>query len=239
MRREPLLDSQLGIETPEGVVLALRPAGLVPRFCAAAIDMVIRAVIYAVLGTTLIFAREMGVGIFLVLLFLLEWFYHVIFEVWRRGATPGKRVMGLVVVEDNGLPVSLGASVVRNLLRAVDFMPFFYGAGVVSLLLTRDFKRLGDLVAGTRVVYADAGSRRRQLPDAMPQAPRSMPDLEVQQALIGLAERAPRLTHERLAELTRMADEVMNLPPVPNPEQRLFAHAGWLLGRRTTPGDKR
>lgn len=239
MRREPLLDSQLGIETPEGVVLALRPAGLVPRFCAAAIDMIIRAVIYVVLGTTLAFAREMGFGIFLVLLFLLEWFYHVVFEVWRRGATPGKRVMGLVVVEDNGLPVSLGASVVRNLLRVVDFMPFFYGAGVVSLLLTRDFKRLGDLVAGTRVVYADTTSRRRQLPDAEPQAPRSMPDLEVQQALISLAERAPRLTPERLAELTRMADQVMKLPPVPHPEQRLFAHAGWLLGRRTPQGDKR
>lgn len=238
MPRESLLDTRLGVETPEGVVLELRPAGLVPRFAAAFIDLVIRGVAYIILGTALSFAGHFGMGIFLILLFLIEWFYHVVFEVWRQGATPGKRVMGLAVVEDNGLPVSAGASVVRNLIRFVDLLPFMYGAGVVSMVLTRDFKRLGDLAAGTRVVYVEPVSRRRQLPEVEPMAPHRMPALEVQQAVIELAERAPRLTPERLGELTRLADDVMHLPPVPRREERLFAHASWLLGRRARTGER-
>ncbi|MBL8516412.1 MAG: RDD family protein [Betaproteobacteria bacterium] len=234
-----MLDTRLGVETPEGVVLELRPAGLVPRFAAFAIDLVIRFVIYLVLGTALGFAGQFGLGFFLIGLFLIEWLYPVFFEVWRRGATPGKRVMGITVVEDNGLPVSFASSVVRNLLRFVDFLPLFYGAGLVALLLTRDFKRLGDLAAGTRVIYVDPPARRRILPDVDPAAPARIPRPEVQQAVIELAERSTRLTPERLDELSSLAGRAVGVDRADLTSSRIFAIAAWLLGRRASTGDAR
>lgn len=233
-----MLDTRLGVETPEGVLLELKPAGLVPRFAAFAIDFLIRAALYTILGTALGLAGRFGMGLFLIGLFLIEWLYPVVFEVWRQGATPGKRSMGIAVVEDNGLPVSFASSVVRNLLRFVDFLPLFYGAGIVSMLITQDFKRLGDLAAGTRVVYVDPPARRRVLPDVVPEAPRALPVPAVQQAMIELAERSARLTPERLAELCDLAGRAVGLRPLPGaavPESRIFAMAAWLLGRREQP----
>lgn len=227
-----MLDTRLGVETPEGVLLELRPAGLVPRFAAFAIDLVIRFVVYLILSMTLGFAGEFGFGFLLIGMFLIEWFYPVAFEVWRRGATPGKRVMGIAVVEDNGLPVTFASSVVRNLLRFVDFLPFLYGVAVVSMVLTRDFKRLGDLAAGTRVVYVDPPARRRILPDVPPTAPARIPRPEVQQAMIELAERSARLTPERLRELCELAGRAIGLRGHDISESRIFAIAAWLLGRR-------
>lgn len=227
-----MLDTRLGVETPEGVLLELRPAGMVPRFAAFAIDLIIRFVLYMILGMALGIAGDFGFGFFLIGLFLIEWFYPVAFEVWRRGATPGKRVMGIAVVEDNGLPVTFASSVVRNLLRFVDFLPAFYGVAIVSMLLTRDFKRLGDLAAGTRVVYVDPPARRRVLPDVAPTAPSRIPRPEVQQAMIELAERSARLTPERLRELCELAGRAIGLSARDVSESRIFAIAAWLLGRR-------
>lgn len=89
------------------------------------------------------------------MLFLLEWFYPIIFEVYRQGQTPGKKVMAIKVLQDNGIPVGWPTSLIRNLLRAVDFLPMMYGFGVVSMLIARNFRRLGDLAAGTLVVYVE------------------------------------------------------------------------------------
>ncbi|MDX2217550.1 MAG: RDD family protein [Burkholderiales bacterium] len=235
MSSRPLLDTRLGVETPEGVLLELRPAGIVPRFGAFVIDFIFRVVMYMMLAMALGYAGEFGTGIFLIGLFLIEWFYPVVFEVWRRGATPGKRVMGIAVVEDNGLPVTFASSVVRNLLRFVDFLPFLYGVAIVSMLLTRDFKRLGDLAAGTRVVYVDPPARRRVLPEVMPLAPARIPRPEVQQAVIELAERSTRLTPERLRELCELAGRAIGLSGHDVSESRIFAMAAWLLGRRSPP----
>src|SRR5262245_64045083 len=95
----------------------------------------------------------LGVAFWFILLFALEWFYPVVFELTPSGATPGKRTFGLRVLMDNGLPVTAAASVTRNLLRAADFLPLFYGFAIVSMLVRRDAKRLGDVAAATLVVY--------------------------------------------------------------------------------------
>jgi len=214
-------------------VFDLRPAGPVARFAAFAIDLLIRGVIYFILLISLASFGKLGMGILLILMFLLEWFYPVVFEVYFGGATPGKRVMGIIVVEDSGLPVSIGSSITRNLLRFADFLPFLYGFGVMSMLLTRDFKRLGDLAAGTQVVYRDPTDKLRKLPDVEPVAPERVPPMEVQQALIALAERSTRLTEERIDELTTLAERVTGLKPGPRSAQRVFGIALWLMGRRT------
>ena len=112
------------------------------------------------------FMGGIGVAFLLILFFALEWFYPVAFELTASGATPGKRVFGLRVVMDNGLPVTPAASLTRNLLRAADFLPFGYGFAIVSMLLRRDFKRLGDIAAATIVVHEPRAVPRIDLDDS-------------------------------------------------------------------------
>ena len=148
-----MLDSVVAAETPEGILLEMRPAGLSARFCAFAIDWLIRiAVLYAAMFVVGVMGG-VGIAFWLILAFVLEWFYPVVFELGKRGATPGKRAMDLKVVMDNGLPITPAASVTRNLLRAADFLPLAYGAAIVCMLLRTDGKRLGDLAAATLVVH--------------------------------------------------------------------------------------
>ena len=73
-------------------------------------------------------------GAAFVTVFLLEWFYPVFFEVYRNGATPGKQALNLAVVQDDGIPVGWSASMVRNLLRTADLLPFLYGCGLLSMM---------------------------------------------------------------------------------------------------------
>jgi len=198
----PLIDTVRSNETPEGVALGLQVAGAVPRALALVLDSVIRALLYLVLAPLLALSG-VGVGIALLGFFLLEWFYPVLFEVYR-GATPGKSAMGLAVVQDDGTPVGLPASMIRNLLRLVDFLPFGYGLGLVATLVDRDCRRLGDLAAGTLVVHVEQRARqsgRQSIPDAPPRPPPPGLPLAAQQAILSFAERRHRLSSARCVEL--------------------------------------
>src|SRR3546814_2568230 len=75
--------------------------------------------------------------------------YPVVFEAMFNGQTPGKRAMELRVVSADGAPVGWLASIVRNLLRAVDALPVGYGFGLVASLADPHGRRLGDMVAST------------------------------------------------------------------------------------------
>ena len=132
--------------------------GPVPRSLAYLIDLGLRAVVLIVVSMVLGFAGAGGVGIILVLSFLLEWFYPVVFEVYRNGQTPGKKYLGLMAVNDDLTPVNWSTSTVRNLLRAVDFFPFAYLGGFACMVLSSRFQRMGDLAAG------HVGRRRRGTP---------------------------------------------------------------------------
>ncbi|MEO7728347.1 MAG: RDD family protein, partial [Burkholderiales bacterium] len=180
-------------------------AGPVPRALAFVIDLLIRGVVYVVVAALVGQLKGTGTGIMMIVAFLLEWFYPVFFEVWGNGATPGKRSFGLVVLNDTGTPVGFGASVTRNLLRAVDFLPFLYAFGLIAMLLNRDFKRLGDLAAGTIVVYRDKAAVRGVLPDARPVAPAATLTLAEKRAVLDFAERYATLTEERADELAAHA----------------------------------
>lgn len=198
-RTNPVVDTLRIQETPEGVDVELRVAGPVVRAAALGIDTLIKGALYLTLTPLLAFSG-LGLGLVLLGMFILEWFYPVFFEL-LRGATPGKRAMGLEVVQDDGTPVGPAASVIRNLLRVVDFLPLLYGAGFVSTLVDRDFRRLGDLAAGTLVVHVAPRSRRGEIPRHEPvPLPRPLP-LEVQQAILDFAERSPGLSPQRREEL--------------------------------------
>ncbi|RKT43864.1 RDD family protein [Thiocapsa rosea] len=189
-------------ETPEGVDLALRVAGPAPRAIAYLLDVVIRFALLIVVLPLAAFSG-FGTGLILLALFGLEWLYPVFFEV-RSGATPGKRSMGLMVVHDDGTPVRLPASLIRNLLRTVDFLPILYGVGLVSMLVDRDFRRLGDLAAGTLVVYADTPPEKPSIPQVAAQAPPAGLALEAQQAILAFAERGHALSEARRIELAEI-----------------------------------
>ena len=158
-----MIDTIRQLETPEGVALTMRLAGPMARVLAWLVDALFRALVYLGLSGILLLLGSTGVGIFMVALFLLEWFWSVPFEVGRRGATPGKRIFGLKVVQRDGTPVSLSASILRNLLRAADFFPFAYGVGLIAMLTSREFQRLGDLAADTVVVHDEKRHGKRSL----------------------------------------------------------------------------
>lgn len=156
-----LLDTRAAIETPEHVLLSYHLAGPIRRGLAWGIDTLLRGALLTLVGVAVGFSSAVfgerlegfKTGIVLVLVFLLEWVYFVVCDVTMSGRSPGKKALGLRVVSAEGLPVSLGDSLLRNLLRGADFLPVGYVLGVVCMLLDARFRRLGDLVAGTLVIY--------------------------------------------------------------------------------------
>jgi uncharacterized RDD family membrane protein YckC len=230
-----VLDSVVAAETPEGILLEMRPAGASARFAAYLIDLLIYLALLFAASIILGLMGNFGVGIFFIIVFLLHWFYPVFFELGRSGATPGKRSMGLKVVMDNGLPVTPAASITRNLMRFADFMPAFYGFAAVSMLVRADGKRLGDLAAGTLVVHQPRPAPKAALDMVTPVAPVRTLSQRDQSAVIALAARAPTLTVERLDELAAMAAVVQGSEvrrPDTEVTRRVLGVAQWLLGRR-------
>jgi uncharacterized membrane protein SpoIIM required for sporulation/uncharacterized RDD family membrane protein YckC len=157
------LRQQLGVETPEHVVLSFELAGLGSRAAAAAADLVVLGAAYFLIfvffaaagwsdawsgglggwGTAVVVLVS-GLGFFL---------YYALFEALWDGRTPGKRALGLRVVLDTGRPVTANAATVRNLVRIVDFMvPLGPLPGLAFVFFHPANKRLGDIAAGTIVV---------------------------------------------------------------------------------------
>lgn len=207
------LDTRIGIETPEGIDLVMRPAGLLPRALAFGIDLSIRVL---VIGVLLIFFRlfdKLGTGLSSIAIFLVTWWYMVLFEVLNQGCTPGKRIMGLRVVHDDGTPIGWASSLIRNLLRVVDMLPFGYSVGAISCLSHPRFKRLGDLAAGTWVVYRDMPVQRPILPLADPLIAPFPLTLDEQRAVLDLAERQGELSSARADELAGILAEPLRVSP--------------------------
>lgn len=224
----------MAAETPEGILLELRPAGVVVRFYAFLVDWGVRLVILYAAAVGNLLVGEIGVAFWLILLFALEWVYPIVFELRASGASPGKRAFGLKVVMENGLPVTAAASVTRNLLRAADFLPFGFACAIVSMLTRPDCKRLGDIAAATLVVHARRDVTRGVLDGVPPLAPVHPLGREDQAALIALAARAPRLTAARLDELAALAAVVSGDEGHSGPQvtRRVLGVAQWALGRR-------
>lgn len=230
------LDTVCRVATPEGCEIGLRLAGPATRARAWLLDFVLRGALFAALAVLLGFMGNFGSGLILVCGFLIEWFYPVLFEVYMRGQTPGKRAFGLVVLHDDGRPVGWRASFARNTLRFIDFLPFFYATGFIVTLLNRDGKRLGDLAAGTVVTYAEAVAGKSEAPpdsgETGVEAPPLPLSMEEQQALVEFSRRAVLLTEERAAELAEIpAPLTAGLTP-DEARHRLLRIGNFLLGRR-------
>lgn len=225
------LDTVYLAETPEGIDLQAQLAGPVVRAIAYSIDIAIRSLVIGAIWIILIFAGKVGVGIILLLSFILEWFYPVLFEVYNNGQTIGKRYMGLAVVNYDLTPITWGPSLVRNLLRFADFMPFSYLGGLLSIVLTRRFQRLGDLAAGSLVIYRNETRQHGSLPDNPPRPPSIPLSLEDQTAIIGFTERHEDLSYDRQKELASILSDATQLEPEKNIAY-LRSVGNWLLGVR-------
>lgn len=228
------LDTRRYVETPEGVEVSIALAGPLIRAWAWAIDVVIRGVVnlaFAILvGLFSATLGEAGWGLLLIWTFGLEWFYPVVFEA-RFGATPGKKMLGLVVLHDDGTPVGWRAALVRSLLRFVDHLPAAPLFGLLSMGMSSNFKRLGDHAAGTVVTYRQVSRPRATLP-AVPAVPLPVPlALDEQRAVIDFAQRSNGWTEERAAELAEVLIPVVG-GPGPIAARRVQGMARWLLGGR-------
>lgn len=153
-----VLSDQTFLEIPENVRLGFRLAGPGTRLGAYLLDLGIRsAALYAIVVAVSILlvpfaATGLPTGVYLVVAFLLEWGYGCFFETWWNGQTPGKRTFGLRVIKTEGYAIGFHEAMIRNLLRAADFVPLFYAAGFLAAISSPRLQRIGDLVAGTMVV---------------------------------------------------------------------------------------
>lgn len=204
------IDGRIALLTPEGVPILLTPAGPAIRGMAWGLDAIVWIVIAAAAGwglTTLLGPSQLATGLFSLTVFAVFWAYPVVCEVYFNGATPGKKIAGIQVVRDNGLPVGWRESALRNLLTTADFLPMLYATGLLCMLFDGRFRRVGDLVAGTLVVYRDRPMKRTDtLPDAAPQPPPWPLTVVQQRALADLFAREKTLPEERMLELATLAE---------------------------------
>ncbi len=205
-----MLDGRLSVVTPEGVRLLLTPAGPYKRAIAWSIDFALWSTVMAVV-LFLLPKGKLGMGIYSIALFLTYWGYPIISEVYFGGRTVGKRVAGIEVVRSDGLPVGWRESALRNLMLVADFLPMFYMTGLICMMFDRHFRRAGDLVAGTLVVYREPPKPRAVLVDAAPMAPPFPLSADQQRTLADLFERESSLPVERMAELGTIAEPLTGL----------------------------
>lgn len=238
-------DTLQSVELADGVEIQLRVAGVAVRSMAYMIDLLIRIAIDIGMSILMfwllsgVLGPQVTMGLFLLFIFIMEWFYNVIFEVGAKGATPGQRIFKLRVMSLTGGPVTLAQAVMRNFLRVVDFMPFLYLTGIVCMLYTKRFQRLGDLVANTVVTYVELPhvvTAQTQI-QAERRAPSQVLTREEQAALLQFIERAPLWADERRLELAALAHPLTNAPGTEG-LRRLCGMALWLQDpeeKRPTP----
>jgi uncharacterized RDD family membrane protein YckC len=145
---------RIEIRTPEGFNLEMTLAGLGSRAAAAIVDTLI--IVALALVVFLPFRNAGGslpVRILLIATPTTLFFgYHLAFETLGRRQSPGKRLLRLRVVQSDGSPIGAAGSLVRNLIRIVDFLPAFYLIGITAVFATTQNQRLGDVAAGALVV---------------------------------------------------------------------------------------
>jgi uncharacterized RDD family membrane protein YckC len=233
MESNIIRDTVREVATPEGCEIGLRIAGPLSRARAWMFDFLLRLAVWIALSSVAGLTGNFGTGMAMVSAFLLEWFYPVLFEVFMRGQTPGKRVCGLAVLHDDGTPVSWGASFTRNTVRFVDFLPAFYATAFITTLLNADGKRLGDLAAGTVVVHIDSErpAASNQEPDERGAEPPPFPlSVDEQRTLIEYRNRVGTLTVERAEELAAIPTQLTGGLTPDQARRRLLRIANFLLG---------
>ena len=202
---------QLSIDTPELVAIEMPLAGIGSRFIALLVDYLIwgagftvLALLLAVLLPSILRYSQVtanwAMAIFILLFFLLNWGYFTLFEAFWNGRTPGKRVARIRVIQRSGRAIGLFESMARNLVRYIDQIPGPYVVGVITMFVTRQHQRLGDLAAGTLVVrdreqpapmWGETGARTFTAPVFAASAPVPEPHVGLTLPSTGIAKLSP------------------------------------------------
>jgi len=152
------------LTTPTGVTLKLPVAGAGSRAYAYTIDWHIRIAVVLIwffgwsqITNSSLFTDlpTMGDGRFWWLFAvpgLLYTLYHPLVELVMGGNSPGKNIANIACVNNNGETPSSGQILLRNFMRIIDALPVFYSVGLITLIISKDQVRLGDMAAGTRMV---------------------------------------------------------------------------------------
>jgi uncharacterized RDD family membrane protein YckC len=234
----PLSQRVIVIRTPENIELSYALAGPASRAAAYFLDLLVMyafgqltfnllVVAFVALFRALGLESELWVSAIVGLFgFALYNGYFILLEWLMNGQTPGKRLLHIRVIKQGGYALRFFDTLLRNLLRVIDFLPLFYGVGLTSLLLTRDSQRIGDLVAGTLVVYQEPVETDSLLPDlpAPEDLELALPAVQlaaIPNGAISLAgqylrsrtELAPRARQEIAAELGELIRETSGLEP--------------------------
>jgi len=159
---------RIKVDTPEQISLEFPLAGIGSRFMGLALDTLLQFLLYivvffAMLGVSL-YAPSLPAwfawlpkswlpAVLVFWVFSVYWGYFAFFEIIWKGQTPGKRMAGIRVIKDSGRALNVYETIGRNLLRAVDWLPGMYAAGIVSMMLSRQNQRLGDHLVGSIVVH--------------------------------------------------------------------------------------
>lgn len=172
------LDTNIDIITPENIAFSYRLAGPFRRLPAYLIDMAVIIVSMGILGLVFFFTFGIaglggfGLGIYFILLFIVQWFYFGLFETFWNGQTIGKWLTGIRVVTEHGQPINASQAILRNILRPADAFPVLsfphpllryivtYQVAFFVAALTRRFQRVGDYVCGTMVIAEQQGWMR-------------------------------------------------------------------------------
>ena len=246
---------KLTIETPEQTALEFPLAGIGSRFLALALDFLLLTagstvllIVFAISAASFsLYSKQAGlwtIAILIFVVFSLQFGYFALFESLWNGQTPGKRWTHLRVIKDSGRPISAYDAILRNLLRIVDALPTMYAAGLVTMLISRENKRIGDYAAGTVVIHEKpllgVGSIWQQSaapaqPLAAAPAPRlSLEELQLVEAF--LDRRGSLEPHVRSAMARQIADrlgERWSIPASDRPDAEKFLEAAAEQRRQT------
>ncbi|HEY0153403.1 MAG TPA: stage II sporulation protein M [Longimicrobium sp.] len=246
-----LHDRQVDVETPEHVAIGYQLADLGSRFTALLIDRLILLLAQAgvFLAAYLVWRSSggsgslfsgVGLAIAIAAYFVLQWGYFILYEGLRDGQTPGKRWMGLRVVQDGGYPVTLEGAAVRNLMRLIDVQPIpSCIVGGLAMTLHPQTKRLGDMAAGT-VVVRDRGQRipEEAAPAAAVHGPPRLSDKEFA-ALSMFVERRRDLDPAVRGQLARTLVARLARSLEEDPRRTLLASEDFLIAAREDEAARR
>lgn len=232
---EPI--EKLTIDTPEQISLEYPLAGLGSRFLALVLDSLLQGALVLVVFLVMILlmpgidkvspeGAKWLIAVWIFVGFLLYWGYFALFETIWKGQTPGKRVLGLRVIKENGGSIGASEAMSRNLLRAIDSLGG-YAVGILTIFLNKQNKRLGDYVAGTVVVHEHAAKEaqpywntRETSADALYTVQDMRPEeVEVLESFLARRiELEPQVRYRLAAQMAERMAARLNLPPEQQPK---------------------
>ncbi|MFQ3548611.1 MAG: RDD family protein [Armatimonadota bacterium] len=208
----------ISLDTPENVKIDYELAGLGSRGTAIIIDGLIQFAMIAILAGAFIGFNlfewnnlaNWAIGLIFIMLFLIFFGYHLFFELIWNGQTPGKRLLNIRAIREEGMPADSMGIAIRNIVRILDFLPSVYLIGILFAFFSAQNKRVGDYAAGTLVVKEIKKYEKPKIPD-IPEVSEAniILDSVIYDTLKRFIERLPELDNEiRLKLATDLSDRI-------------------------------